>query len=1294
MSRRVGVVAVLVACCVLAVSAVAAPGESGVRPSSGSPVSRLAKATRNVEASRHARDVKRAKGAAKDKTPESRGGRRAGARLAQGAVGSQYATATIGPGKVTLGNGNFAVENVDVAIGAIAGDLSVTRTYNSQGTDQPGPLGPRWTLGTPLLSADVSYTKLTVQTSQFGDSVLVYEVDGSYWYFQSDGAGGFIAPSGSKERLLKKLDADTFKIEDGFGNQVWFTRDAGQGSDYFPTAVTQGGDQGAKTAWVYETVSGVRRPKRAIGPAPEGLGNDCRTDPVPAGCRVLKFEYATSTTATGNAEGQWGDVNGQLKRVTFTAADPADGQVTTTDVARYEYDSSGRLRAQWDPRISPALKHRYDYTYTTIGMTNVVTDYTPPGERPWHFSYTASGQGGAIDQLTLTSVSRDALPSGTATWSVAYAVPLSGAGAPYNLSPSETAKWAQNVLPTTGVAIFPPTQVPTSSPPSSYSNATVHYLDSASNEVNTARPGGHITTTEYDGNRKLARELSAGNRAYALAQGNVSAGVAAARDTRRSYNADGTQLLDEFGPEHTMKVGSSITVGRTHTHFYYDAYAPSNPDPDFHYNLPTAKTVQARVGSADSDGRTTVYDYSGQSNLGWKLRKPTSITVDYGGLNLVTRRQYDAYTGIVTQKRMPSDANGTTTGTVNTTLYTVAANSTTPGCGSQPIRAGLPCQYKVAAQPTGSSQPAIPDTTYSYNRLFKETLATDAAGSTTRSASQTYDGAGRPTGEGVNSTSGTALPDVTVGYASTTGRETTRSTSAGTITREYDALGRLSKYTDVTGNQTTYAYDTSNRIISADDGKGTHGVGQYDLNNNPTTVTDTQMSGSIAATYDVDERLLTQTLPNGIRATYTYDAAGKTVGLSYDKITNCSSNCTWLASAAARNAHDEIAQYAGTGPTGTQYYGYDNAARLIGTFDVQSGQCSGRMYTYDANSNRTSEKTVAPLGGGACDFTFAGTPVTHAYDQADRLIDAGVTYDPLGNTTALPAAAAGGASLSAGYFADNRVRSLTQSGTTYTYTLDPARRVLARGTTGSKTMHYGDDTDNPAWTGENVGESQYTRPIAGADGSATAIYDSQAGSLTFQLADIHGDIAATAGASATITGLASQYDATEFGVPRTASPRYGWLGAKERPSEFATGTVMMGQRVYQPQLGRFLQTDPVEGGSANDYDYAGQDPINTFDLNGQQSCSPAKSDDDDKKVSRGVVIAAFLAAAKALGPCVSKITHRICEENSKRCFEAPWSNAHKVACAAASCAAALKTAIQLCVAKPERKPNRKGDLTA
>ena len=44
---------------------------------------------------------------------------------------------------------------------------------------------------------------------------------------------------------------------------------------------------------------------------------------------------------------------------------------------------------------------------------------------------------------------------------------------------------------------------------------------------------------------------------------------------------------------------------------------------------------------------------------------------------------------------------------------------------------------------------------------------------------------------------------------------------------------------------------------------------------------------------------------------------------------------------------------------------------------------------------------------------------------------------------------------------------------------------------------------------------------------------------------------------------------------------------------------LRGVRLYNPLTGRFLQTDPIPGGSANDYDYADQDPINKFDLDGR-----------------------------------------------------------------------------------------------
>jgi hypothetical protein len=55
----------------------------------------------------------------------------------------------------------------------------------------------------------------------------------------------------------------------------------------------------------------------------------------------------------------------------------------------------------------------------------------------------------------------------------------------------------------------------------------------------------------------------------------------------------------------------------------------------------------------------------------------------------------------------------------------------------------------------------------------------------------------------------------------------------------------------------------------------------------------------------------------------------------------------------------------------------------------------------------------------------------------------------------------------------------------------------------------------------------------------------------------------------------------------------------------------MGARPYDPAIGRLLSVDPVEGGSFNGYDYALQDSVNMFDLDGR-TCS-----------SLGLVLARF-----------------------------------------------------------------------
>jgi RHS repeat-associated protein len=97
----------------------------------------------------------------------------------------------------------------------------------------------------------------------------------------------------------------------------------------------------------------------------------------------------------------------------------------------------------------------------------------------------------------------------------------------------------------------------------------------------------------------------------------------------------------------------------------------------------------------------------------------------------------------------------------------------------------------------------------------------------------------------------------------------------------------------------------------------------------------------------------------------------------------------------------------------------------------------------------------------------------------------------------------------------------------------------------------------------------------------------------------HGDLAAEADASGSRTALHT-YD--PFGAPTDAPPAnstsHRFTGAWDKQYDSTSSLVLMGARPYDPNLGRFLAVDPIDGGSLNNYDYAGQDPINGYDLSG------------------------------------------------------------------------------------------------
>ncbi|MBQ1021086.1 RHS repeat-associated core domain-containing protein [Micromonospora sp. D93] len=1122
-------------------------------------------------------------------------------------------TVDVGPGSVNLITGNYRLSSTDVSVAG----LSISRTVNSR---QPGGLdplfGPGWVSGLVVSDADAPYTRLTA----YGSLVQVKLPDDSTIGFTKlDSAGVNYEPQPGSEsyKLTFASATSTFTLADGAGNVVTFKRTSTDPANvYTPSsAVAPGSGNSTTYSWEKATVGAneIMRPTRLLAPAPVGV--TCST--LVRGCRALTFTYAAATTATGLSDGTWGDYIGRITQISYTAWDPdlATPAMRTVVLARYTYDNSGRLRASSDPRLDYSGQQlRTVYYYNGDG---ILVSLTPPAQQPWQFSYTTvpndPGKG------RLHKVTRSALSAGTAVQTVIYQVPISGSGAAYDLSAGQAARWGQIEPPTDATAIFPATQVPTGDPttgalPSSYERATLTYLNANARAVNTVQPGGHTATIWYDRHGNVTSELTAANRKRALDASSSDDALAETQIASRLsestvYSEDGQRVLETFGPEHDVMLPSGVVVrGRTHTRYIYDEGAPTTGGP---FNLPTTALVSVSYVNAgqtiDSDTRTTTTQYD------WTLKKPTVVTEDPGGLNLITRTSFDSAGRTVLNTTPGGGSVDTTPATRATTYYGAAANTTYPECGSRAEWEGEVCRTQAAGQPESGPQLAVAVNTYDmYGHLRVNLEKTTAE---LRRSTISYDVAGREL-ETVVTASGLGEPVEKrrniYDQASAQLLRTQSVSSTGTVTseiiRSYDTLGRQVSYTDADGIVSTTTYDLLSRAATFNDGKATQSY-SYDTGSERrglvTQVVDSQ-GGTFAGQYDADGAVLSEVWPNGVTVTPTHDETGNVVGVSYVRANCGQADCTVYAENIKRSVHGQQRDRQST--LSAQSMSYDDAGRLMTVQDIVGGQCTVRNYVLDSATNRNNANTFSPSVGGACQTATPTNSRTWDYDSGDRTTGAGYVYDSLGRSTEIPAIDApsgGGVNPQISYHTNDMVRSITQGARTATYTLDVVSNRFrsysdnASGATVTKRNHYSEDGDKPSWIDE--GSSVFSRPVEGLS-SIVASFRNTTG-LTWNITNLHGDH--VAGIIESAPGLSYTSEQTEFGQMRNGSDvgnqRYGWLGSEQRAADTPTGMILMGARLYNPATGRFLSTDPVYGGSANPYDYCSGDSVNCTDTAGLYS---------------------------------------------------------------------------------------------
>ncbi len=547
-----------------------------------------------------------------------------------------------------------------------------------------------------------------------------------------------------------------------------------------------------------------------------------------------------------------------------------------------------------------------------------------------------------------------------------------------------------------------------------------------------------------------------------------------------------------------------------------------------------------------------------------------------------------------------------------TIYYTKASNSEYKECGEHPEMANLPCETLPAGQPGTSGLPELPTTKYTFNVLNEPETTTEKVGSTERTNTNTYDAAGRPKTLAISSTVGEPVPTVTDEFNKETGALEKQCQNEGKLCVKGidNKLGQLESYIDAGGNTTTFEYEKEKeaRLVETNDQQGTEKFEYSETTGLPDELIYTNGTTKLTftATRDVEGNILTESWPNGMSVTWAYDSVDKPISLVYKKTTSCTEEekekCKWFKDTVTPSIHGQWLEQAST--FSHQNYFYASPGNLTEVQNITGGKCTTRLYAYDEDINRTS-LTTREASTEKC-ATEGGTIQEHKYDTADRLTDPGIAYNPLGDITTLPAADAEANAehpLTNTYYTNNQVASQTQNEQTIGYKLDPAGRTLETASTGKPNnfttlSHYAGPSSAPAWTINPV-SGEWRRNIMGLSGSLVAIQNNGE-TPELELINLHGDVIAKAYLSETATGLASKADTSEFGVPTVTAPaKYSWLGASELPTELPSGVISMGARSYVPQIGRFLQPDPVPGGSANAYSYTFGDPVNSFDPTGE-----------------------------------------------------------------------------------------------
>ena len=857
---------------------------------------------------------------------------------------------------VNLNTGNFYMDQSDATMNELNGEFSITRSYNSKGTDQHSMFGRGWSF---------NYDQ---SLSQMEDGSLLYmRGDGSYLIFDKNEDGSYTAPDG----YVYDLKAVSYKDTD---------------HDYIGWELTDA-DQ---SVWSFDKY-GILRYVTDVNGFKTVLDYDD------------DYNLSKITTPSGKTFGVKQDKFGHIKELSLPDGgkvsykyDEQGNLISVTDpngtTKEYKYDDDSRMTSWKDENGNTVVKNTYDKEGRVVEQTDAEKG-TATFKYGKSSTTTTDNEGNKTvyhydDQYRTTSIE---YPDGTtcektynaenqlasettAAGTKTYTYDTFGNVATETREDGKTASYTYNeqnkLTSATG-----------------YNGATVTYsYDGNGNMVTSTKPDGTAITYTYDDKHRMVSQTDgrgvtttysydgpnmtgyvdgngaawgftydAMNRAVTMTDplGNV---------TSNSYDANGNltskTAADGGVTAYTLDGVGNITastdaLGNTTTYTYDKMYnMTSGTDPKGNQISYVYDKNYQQVKATDAKGNTITYKYDSMGRVIEESNK------DFG----TKLYEYDKAGNL----KKYTDGNGNT----STMTYDGNGNMTSVSDAKGNITA---MKYDSTDNLEQTVDALKGKTTYEYDSQGNSTKMTDALGN---AYSYVYDKEG-------NNTS-IILP------------------TGDKVLMEYDAIGQLVKCTDAQGLVITYQYDGAGNLIHSSDNGGNSMDYTYDGAGNVLTQTD-ELGRTATYKYDQYGRLLKLTEADGSITSYEYDvmdritavtdAEGHKTTFTYDKVGNQLS-MTEEEEATYKYAYDKkdrvISQTNPLGASSTfKYDGNDNVTESVD----ENGTVT--KYAYDKNDNLVSQ-----TDGN-------GNTTTYQYDELDRKI--GETsplketneyrYDAIGNLT-------------------------------------------------------------------------------------------------------------------------------------------------------------------------------------------------------------------------------------------------------------------------------------------------------